>query len=137
VPNIADNIGHKKQNDDNIGHKKQNEDNIGHKTQNEDNIGHKKQNEDNTGHKTQNDKNTASNYRPVSLTYILCKTLEHIVNSSIMKHLNIQQILSDSQHGFRARRSCETQLLETVDDTTKRVSRLCRSGIIVDPRLHP
>ena len=40
------------------------------------------------------DKNTASNYRPVSLTYILCKTLEHIENSSIMKHLDIQQILS-------------------------------------------
>ena len=53
------------------------------------------------------DKNTASNYWPVSLTSILCKTPEHIVNSSIMKHLDIHKILSDSQHGFRARRSCE------------------------------
>ena len=58
------------------------------------------------------DKNTASNYRPVSLTSILCKTLEHIVNSSIMKHLDIHKILTDTQHGLRARRSCETQLLE-------------------------
>jgi hypothetical protein len=36
-----------------------------------------------------------------------------------MKHLDIHKILLDSQHGFRARRSCETQLLETLDDITK------------------
>jgi hypothetical protein len=31
-----------------------------------------------------------------------CKRVEHIVNSSIMKHLDIHKILTDSQHGFRA-----------------------------------
>jgi hypothetical protein len=53
------------------------------------------------------DKNTPSNYRPVSLTCILCKILEHIIQSSIMKHLDTLKILTDSQHGFRAKRSCE------------------------------
>ena len=77
------------------------------------------------------DKNTASNYRPVSLTSILCKTLEHIVNSSIMKHLDIHKILTDSQHGFRARRSCETQLLETLDDITKRAANNKQIDIIL------
>ena len=77
------------------------------------------------------DKNTASNYRLVSLTSILCKTLEDIVNSSIMKHLDIHKILTDSQHGFRARRSCETQLLETLDDITKRAANNKQIDIIL------
>jgi hypothetical protein len=77
------------------------------------------------------DKNTASNYRPVSLTSILCKALEHIVNSSIMKHLDIHNILSDSQHGFIARRSCETQLLETLDDIIKRAANNKQIDIIL------
>jgi hypothetical protein len=34
-----------------------------------------------------------------------------IIVSSILKHLDAHQILTDCQHGFRARRSCETQLL--------------------------
>jgi hypothetical protein len=41
------------------------------------------------------DKNTPSNYRPVSLTCILCKSLEHIIESSIMKHLDTHKILTD------------------------------------------
>jgi hypothetical protein len=35
----------------------------------------------------------------------------HIIVSSILKHLDAHQILTDCQHGFRARCSCETQLL--------------------------
>ena len=77
------------------------------------------------------DKNTASNYRLVSLTSILCKALEHIVNSSIMKHLDIHSILSDSQHEFIARRSCETQLLETLDDIIKRAANNKQIDIIL------
>ena len=41
----------------------------------------------------------ASNYRPVSSSYILCKFLEHIVYSNIMDHLEKTQ--SDRQHAFR------------------------------------
>jgi hypothetical protein len=48
-----------------------------------------------------------------------------------MKHLNIHRILSDSQHGFRARRSCETQLLETLDDITKRAANNKQIDIIL------
>ena len=61
----------------------------------------------------------ASNYRPVSLTCICCKTFEHILVSMIMKHLEKHKILTDTQHGFRARRSCETQLLTLVDELAK------------------
>ena len=45
-----------------------------------------------------------------------CKILEHIICSSIYTHLEENKILTDVQHGFRKRRSCETQLTITVDD---------------------
>lgn len=62
------------------------------------------------------EKYNPANYRPVSLTCICCKTLEHILVSNIMKHLSGQNILADSQHGFRSHRSCETQLVQFVHD---------------------
>jgi hypothetical protein len=36
---------------------------------------------------------------------------EHILTNNILKHLDRNTILTDCQHGVRARRSCETQLL--------------------------
>ena len=56
------------------------------------------------------------NYRPISLTCICCKVLEHIICSSIYAHLEENKILSNVQHGFHKRRSCETQLITTIDD---------------------
>ena len=60
-----------------------------------------------------------SNYRPISLTCIACKCLEHIIHSNIMDHLDNNAILSDFQHGFRKKRSCDTQLKQTVHDLAK------------------
>jgi len=48
------------------------------------------------------------NYRPISLTSIVCKSMEHIIVSQIMKHLDEQNILSDRQFGFRCNHSCES-----------------------------
>ena len=62
------------------------------------------------------DRNLASNYRPISLTSIACKLLEHILYTNIMAHLDKNDTLSDFQHGFRKNRSCETQLLLTIHD---------------------
>ena len=55
-------------------------------------------------------------YRPISLTSIVSKLMEHIIYSKIMTHLTESNILSDFQHGFRGKRSCESQLLLAVDD---------------------
>jgi len=56
------------------------------------------------------------NYQPLSLTCICCKVLEHVIYSSITKHLGQHEILCDSQHGFRQKHSCESQLITTVND---------------------
>ena len=61
-------------------------------------------------------KSDPSNYRPISLTRVLCKVFEHIVASSVAKHFTEMDILYDLQHGFREKRSCETQLIMLVDE---------------------
>ena len=55
------------------------------------------------------DRSLACIYRPVSLTCVPCKLLEHIVCSNIMAHLDEYKLLSDRQHAFRKRHNCETQ----------------------------
>ena len=62
------------------------------------------------------DKSTAANYRPISLTCIVCKLMEHIITSHLVKHLDNNNILYDLQHGFREKRSCETQLVMLIED---------------------
>jgi hypothetical protein len=57
-----------------------------------------------------------ANYRPVSLTSVICKILEHIIYTSVVEHLNSQALITDTQHGFRKGRSCETQLALFVHD---------------------
>ena len=57
------------------------------------------------------DRSLACNYRPVSLTCVPCKLLEHIVCSNIMAHLDEHRLLSEKQHAFRKWHSCETQLI--------------------------
>ena len=65
------------------------------------------------------DRSLACNYRPVSLTCVPCKLLEHIVCSNIMAHLDEHKLLSDRQHAFRKRHSCETQLITVINDWAK------------------
>ena len=54
------------------------------------------------------DRHDPKNYRSISLTCICCKLCEHIIASSLMKHLQESNILDDLQHGFRSSGSCET-----------------------------
>ena len=56
---------------------------------------------------------------PCPLTCVPCKLFEHIVCSNIMAHLDEYQLLSDRQHIFRKRHSCETQLTTVINDWVK------------------
>ena len=62
------------------------------------------------------DKSSPSNFRPIFLTCILCKRLEHIIASNIVKHLDNSKILYDLQHCSRAKRSWETQITTYVEE---------------------
>ena len=59
------------------------------------------------------------NYRPVSLTSIVCKLLESINKDRIVMHLNTFNLINTTQHGFRKGRSCLTNLLEYLETVTK------------------
>ena len=74
------------------------------------------------------EKYAAANYRPVSLTCIYCKTLEHILVSNINKHLALDSIPADCQHGFRSQRSGETQLVQFVRDIISNLDRAVNCG---------
>ena len=63
-------------------------------------------------------KDEAGNYRPVSLTSVVCKLLEHIVKEQIVAFLNEGHIVSRKQHGFVKGRSCLTNLLEVFEHWT-------------------
>ena len=58
----------------------------------------------------------AENYRPVSLTSVTCKLLEHIICKHILTPLEKYNILTSLNHGFRSGYSCETQLIVTLND---------------------
>lgn len=57
-------------------------------------------------------KNDPNNYRPISLTSIIVKILESIIADKIFKHIEENNLIIDSQHGFRSNRSCLTNLLD-------------------------
>ena len=59
-----------------------------------------------------------SNYRPVSLTSIVCKIFETIIRDKITIFLESHALITHHQHGFRTGHSCTTQLLELMEDFT-------------------
>ena len=48
-----------------------------------------------------------------------------------MRHLDINDVLHDAQHGFRKRRSCETQLLLSADDFLKTLDKNVQTDAIL------
>ena len=71
----------------------------------------------------------AKNYRPT--TCIASKIMEHIVTKHIMKHLESNNILYNLKHGFRAKRSTQTQLLTFVQDLYKNLRDKKQTDVIV------
>ena len=49
----------------------------------------------------------------------MCKVLESIIRDRIVGHLNDNNLLNDTQHGFREGRSCLTNLLDTLEQWTE------------------
>ena len=67
----------------------------------------------------------------MSLTSICSKVMEHIVSSQVMRHLDLNNILDNAQHGFRKRRSCESQLLLSANDFLKSLDGSTQTGAIL------
>ena len=64
-------------------------------------------------------RNKSVNYRPVSLTSVICKLLETIIRDHMMDFLVKHKLINTSQHGFLKARSCLTNLLCFFEEITK------------------
>ena len=68
------------------------------------------------------------NYRPISLTCILCKIMERFIRDNVVAHLLENGLLSKKQYGFISGRSTLTQLLYYLDECLQKIS----NGNVVD-----
>ena len=74
------------------------------------------------------DKCLPGNYRPISLTSVICKVYERIIRKQVFSFLCDKNCLNDTQHGFRSGRSCLSALLDVYDD----VMHMLNGDSIVD-----
>jgi hypothetical protein len=63
------------------------------------------------------------NYRPVSLTSNICKVMERMIKEDIVNFLERKQIIRNSQHGFRNKKSCLTNLLEFMEHVSQKLDK--------------
>ena len=64
-------------------------------------------------------RNKSKNYRPVSLTSVICKLLERLIKDHMVDFLVKHKLLNSSQHGFLKARSCLTNMLCFLEEITK------------------
>lgn len=57
------------------------------------------------------DPTNVTSYRPISLTNTICKVMETMVNNRLKHHLEQNQLLAETQSGFRNKRSTLDQLI--------------------------
>lgn len=62
------------------------------------------------------DKHSPLNYRPISLTSVPAKTMEHIIHSNLARFLQSSSLFNPPQHGFHNGFSSESQLVTFVHD---------------------
>ena len=76
-------------------------------------------------------KQEARNYRPISLTSVTCKVLEHILFSQIMRHYTHHSFIAETQHGFQKGLSCDTQLVTSIEQLQKGMDQKHQQDIIL------
>ena len=72
-----------------------------------------------------------SNYRPISVLAILSKILERHVHISFCNFLTENDLLSDSQFGFRKSRSCELAVTDLIDRLLNNMDNRVLNGLLL------
>ena len=88
--------------------------------------------------------NEPSNFRPVSLLPVMSKVLEKVVTNQLYEYLSENNLLSNTQHGFRSHLSTETALSKITETLYGNIDRnelslltLCDLSKAFDSVCHP
>ena len=73
-------------------------------------------------------KSEVSNYRPISLTSIIMKLYERVIRDELLSRCNHR--IDQRQHGFLARKSCCTQMVDFCDSLALSLNDNIRSDVI-------
>ena len=69
------------------------------------------------------DKCLPGNYRPISLTSVICKVYERIIRKQVFSFLCDKNCLNDTRRGFRSGHSCLSAQLDVYDDVMHMLNR--------------
>lgn len=70
------------------------------------------------------------NYRPISLLSNIAKILEKVIAVRLQQHTEELNVLPDSQHGFRKRRSTTTQLMNVTKSMRLNLNNSITTGVL-------
>ena len=71
-----------------------------------------------------------NNYRPTSVLPVVSKLIERVVFNQFYGYLNENNLLTESQSGFRPRFSTEATLLEETNEWIKNIDKSLLNGVI-------
>jgi len=73
----------------------------------------------------------AGNYRPVSLTSVVCKKMEHVIAGYLTDIWEMSRWLYEGQHGSGLGYSCKSQFLTVCHDILDSLDEGVRTDVII------
>ena len=74
------------------------------------------------------DRSVVKNYRPVRLTSVVCKQMEHVIVGYIRQVWEDRDWLYEGQHGYRPGYSCESQIITVCQSLMTGCLKNCSLG---------
>ena len=81
-------------------------------------------------HYIKKEKEFVGNYRPISLTSILCKDMESIIKDDTLAYMVSNKLLANLQHGFVPGKSCQFNLLLKLNFPTKSIENGTNADLV-------
>ena len=78
------------------------------------------------------DRSVVRNYRPVSLTLVVCKQIEQVIARYLRQVWKMSGWSYEGQHGFRPGYSCESQVVTVCQDIADSLDEGIRTDAISD-----
>jgi len=77
------------------------------------------------------DRSVVGNYRPVSLTSVVCKQMEHVIAGYLRQAREMSGWLYEGQHGFIPGYSCENQVVTVCQDIADSLDEGVKTDAII------